>query len=218
MFGCLGRMGCLVLVALAGVGGWFTRDVWYPRVRHLVVAEPPASSVTWTPVSGEVAGPASSRIDRLSDRSGPVYVSLTPSEFVAQVMLPAMKMLGASAGNPEAAIHGDTLFVRANVALAELGDLTSLGPLAQVLKGRQSVVIGGRLDFVRKGVASFRVTRFTVSDLKLPAAAVAKILARAGMKLGADRIDASAVALPLPATVADVRITQGHVVLYKAVP
>ncbi len=38
------------------------------------------------------------------------------------------------------------------------------------------------------------------------------------MKARTDVIDASAIALPLASTVADVRVNKGHVVLYKAVP
>jgi hypothetical protein len=215
MFGCLGRLGCLVLLAIICVGGWFTKDLWYPRVRALVVSEPPARGMTWMPVTSDAADRATVKIAKLSEKNGPVFTDLTPSEFAARVMMPAMKMLGSSAGDPEAAIHGDTLFVRANVALNELGDL---GPMSSMLNGRQPVVIGGRLDVAGKGVAQFHVVHFTVKELKIPAAAVAKIVARVGMKARTDVIDASAVALPLASTVADVRVAKGRVVLYKAVP
>ena len=218
MFGCLGRLGCLVMLALIGVGGWFTKDLWYPRVRALVVSEPPAKGMTWMPITKDAEARATAKIAKLAEKNGPVFTDLTPSEFAARVMIPAMKMLGASAGDPEAAIHGDTLFVRANVALTELGDPKSFGPLASMLDGRQPVVIGGRLDVAGKGVAQFHVVHFTVKELKIPGAAVAKIVARVGMKARTDVIDASAVALPLASTVADVRITKGHVVLYKAMP
>jgi len=218
MFGCLSRIGCLVLVALLGVGGWYTKDMWYPRVRALVVSGPPAPTLTWMPITKDAADRATAKIERLSERNGPVFTDLTPSEFAARVMMPAMKMLGSSAADPEAAIHGDTLFVRANVALTELGDPKSLGPLASMLDGKQPVVIGGWLDVAGKGVAQFHVVRFTVKELKIPGAAVARIIARVGMKARTDVIDASAVALPLASTVADVRVAKGHVVLYKAVP
>ena len=218
MFGCLSRIGCLVLLALLCVGGWFTKEMWYPRVRALVMSEPSAPTLTWMPITTDAADRATAKIARLAEKNGPVFTDLTPSEFAARVMMPAMKMLGSSAGDPEAAIHGDTLFVRANVALTELGDRKSFGPLASMLDGKQPVVIGGRLDVASRGVAQFHVVHFTVKELKIPGAAVAKIIARVGMKARTDVIDASAVALPLASTVADVRVSKGHVVLYKAVP
>ncbi len=154
MFGCLSRIGCLVLLALLCVGGWFTKEMWYPRVRALVVSEPPVKGLTWMPITKDAADRATVKIAKLSEQNGPVFTDLTPSEFAARMMMPAMKMLGSSAGDPEAAIHGDTLFVRANVALGELGDL---GPMSSMLSGRQPVVIGGRLDVAGKGVAQFHV-------------------------------------------------------------
>ncbi len=217
MFGCLGRLGCLVMIAIVCVGGWFTKDWWYPRLRHRFVAEAPASSMIWMPITSDAADRGMAKIAKLSDRSGAVFTDLTASEFAARVMLPALKMLGNSAGDPEAAIRGDTLFVRATVALTELGDPKSFGPLASVLDGRQPVVIGGRLEVAQPGVALFHVVHFTVKDLRIPGAAVAKIVARVGMKARTSSVDASAVALTMPSTVADVRVTRGHVVLYKAV-
>jgi hypothetical protein len=115
-------------------------------------------------------------------------------------------------------VHGDTLFVRANVALTELGDPKSLGPLAGMLDGRQPVVIGGRLDMAQPGLMAFHVTQLTVNELRLPAKVIEKIVQRISVRSRTDRLAQGAVSLPVPVSIADVRITKGHVVLYKAVP
>ncbi len=218
MFGCLGRMGCLLLIALLGVGGYFTRSYWYPRARALVVAAPPAASVRWAPLTPDAAVSGTRIALRLSEKNGPVFADLSPTEFVSWMMVPAMKILGSSAGNPEASVHGDTLFVRASVALTELGDPKSLGPLAGMLDGRQPVVIGGRLDMAQPGLMVFHVTQLTVNELRLPSKVIEKIVQRISVKSRTDSLPPGAVALPVLQSIADVRITKGHVVLYKAVP
>ena len=218
MFGCLGRLGCLVMLAVLGVGGYYTRDYWYPRARALVVASPPAASVRWAPLTPEAAVSGTRIALRLSEKNGPVFADLSPTEFVSWMMVPAMKILGSSAGNPEASVHGDTLFVRANVALTELGDPKSLGPLAGMLVGRQPVVIGGRLDMAQPGLMAFHVTQLTVNELKLPAKVIEKIVQRISVKSRTDSVAPGAVSLPVLQSIADVRVTKGKVVLYKAVP
>lgn len=218
MFGCIGRLGCLLVLAVLAVGGWFTKDWWYPRVRSAVVAAPPAPSIAWKPINADAAAVGSRAAARLGERSGPVFANLSPAEFAAWQLEPAMKILGASAGNPEASVHGDTLFIRANVAVSELGDPKSLGPLATMLDGRQPVLIGGRLAMTQPGVLGLQVTQMSVNDLKLPAALVAKIVKRISVKERTDSLAPGVIAIAVPKAVADVRVANGKIVLYKAVP
>lgn len=218
MFGCLGRLGCLLLVAVLAVGGWYTKDLWYPKVRSIVVASPPAASVTWHAITPEAARDGERAVARLDDTGGPVFASLTPSEFAALQLAPAMKILGSSAASPEASVHGDTLFVRANVAVSELGDPKQLGPLARMLDGKQPVRIGGQLSMVQPGVIGLRVSQVTVNELKLPSALIAKIVQRIAVRQRTDSLAPGVIALPVPKRVADVRVANGKIVLYKAVP
>lgn len=218
MFGCLGRLGCLVVVALLAVGGWFTRSWWYPRVHDLIVAAPPAATVEWVAITPDAAARGERAAARLQEKSGPVYATLTPAEFAAWQIEPAMKILGATAGSPEAAVHGDTLFVRANVAVTELGDPKSLGPLAGMLDGRQPVLIGGRLAMAGPDRIGLQVTEITVKELRLPSALSQRIVARISMKARVDSTARGVIAIPAPKGVADVRVSNGKIVLYKAVP
>jgi len=218
MFGCLRRLGCLVLLAVLVVGGWYTKPWWYPRVRAMVVSAPPASKLAWSPITADAAGAGARAAQRLGAKSGPVYIDLTPAEFVAWQVEPALRILGTSAATPEASVHGDTLLVRANVAVKELGDPASLGPLASMLDGRQPVRIGGRLAMVQPGLLGLQVTQMTVNELRLPAALVARIVKRISVKARTDSLAPGVIAMPVPANVADVRIANGKVVLYKAVP
>ncbi|MHB1097707.1 MAG: hypothetical protein ACYC3F_16230 [Gemmatimonadaceae bacterium] len=218
MFGCLGRLGCLVMVAVLAVGGWYTHSWWYPRVRAMVVATPPADTIAWTPITPEAATAGARAADRLTAKNGPVYASLTPAEFVAWQLTPAMKILGTSAAKPEASVQGDVLLVRANVAVSEIGDPKSLGPLGSMLDGHQPVLIGGRLSMLRPGLLGMQVTQITVNELRLPSALIDRIVRRISVKQRTDSVATDVIAIPVPEAVADVRITKGKIVLYKAVP
>jgi len=218
VFGCIGRIGCLLLFAVLAVSGWLTKDLWYPRVRALVVSAPPAATIAWQSISPEAARIGQRAVTRLGEKNGPVFASLTPAEFAALQLAPAMKILGSSAASPEAAVHGDTLFVRANVAVTELGDPKQLGPLARMLDGRQPVRIGGQLTMVQPGLIGMHVTQVSVNELKLPGALIARIVKRISVRERADSIAPGVVVLSVPTSIADVRVTNGKVVLYKAVP
>lgn len=218
MFGCLGRLGCLAMVVVLGAAGYLGRDLWYPPVRSMVVAASPAPGVSWSPITPEASAKGTRAVERLSAKNGPVYADLSPAEFVAWLVAPSMKILGSAAGNPEATVRGDTLFVRASVAISELGDAKSLGPLAGMLDGRQPVELGGRLEAVKPGLLAFRVTQLTVNELRLPQRLIDRIVQRISVKARTDSIASGAVPLPVPKSIADVRVSKGHVVLYKAVP
>jgi len=218
VFGCLGRLGCLILLAVLAVGGWYTKDLWYPKVRSVVVSSPPAASVTWHAITPEAARDGERVVARLDDTGGPVFASLTPAEFAAWQLAPAMKILGSSAATPEASVHGDTLYVRANVAVSELGDPKQLGPLARMLDGKQPVRIGGQLSMVQPGLIGLRVSHVSVNELKLPNALIAKIVKRIAVRQRTDSLAPGVIALPVPKRVADVRVANGKIVLYKAVP
>lgn len=218
MFGCLGRLGCLLVVAVLAVGGWFTKPYWYPRVRAMVVATPRADTVAWTPITPEAAAAGARTAERLAAKNGPVYASLTAAEFVAWQLTPAMKILGTAAAKPEASVQGELLLVRANVAISELGDPKSLGPLGSMLDGRQPVLIGGRLSMLKPGLLGMQVTEMTVNELRLPSALIDRIVRRISVRQRTDSLAPDVIAIPVPGVVADVRITKGKIVLYKAVP
>jgi hypothetical protein len=206
------------MVVVLAVGGWDTQSWWYPRVRALVVATPPAESIVWTPITSDAAAAGTRAAERLAAKNGPVYASLTPAEFVAWQLTPAMKILGSAAAKPEASVQGEELLVRASVAVTELGDPRSLGPLGSMLDGRQPVLVGGRLSMLKPGLLGMQVTQMTVNELRLPSALIGRIVRRISVKQRTDSLAPDVIAIPVPEAVADVRITRGKIVLYKAVP
>ena len=51
--GCFARLGCLVLLAVLAVAGWFTRDQWLPKFTGHASAPSSAATSTWQPLSPE---------------------------------------------------------------------------------------------------------------------------------------------------------------------
>ena len=221
MFGCLGRLGCLLVLAVAGAVGWFTHDAWYPKLRARVGAAPPAataSPVKWEPLTPEGSARARAAVARLSSRNGPVYVDVAAGDLAAYALETALHDLSADSAGAEAMVRDDHLYLRATVNVADLADAKSLEPVSSMLGGRQQVTVGGRLDIVSPGNAEFVVDQIALKELQLPGALVDKIVARIRPNERRPATPANAIPVHVPRELADVRLTKGHVVLYKSVP
>lgn len=218
MLGCLRRLGCLVVLLLVAGAAWLFRDEWYPR---LFGTPAPAESVVeggWNTVTPAAAEEGKSRIAVLSTpsaRSARDSVVLSPSEAVAVVLDTLLNQLPGSNHETEATVIGDRLYVRANVALAELGrDL--LGPLGGMVGARETVLLGGTMSMLGPGVAQFRVAEVKVRDFALPTRLLPKVMQE--LRRGAPRpegISDDAISFQLPEGVREVKIHDGRVVLYR---
>ncbi|MBX9927554.1 MAG: hypothetical protein K2X99_01460 [Gemmatimonadaceae bacterium] len=214
MFGCIGKLVTLVVFAVLIGAGWLTRGWWLPKVRGTVVATAPAADSSWTPIDAAGAVRVSTAIAAFSRASGPAFVDVAPADFVALALEPALKVLGTNAGHPEALAHGDELYIRAQVAVGELG-ADALGPLNRVLSGRQQVTIRGTLEPVSAGMAQYRVSELAVGELKLPTAAIPKVMGRIATAARGDSVARNAIGFALPPRVADLRLARGRLTLYK---
>ena len=89
MFGCLRRIGCLVVILLA-VAGWFTRDLWWGRARGLLGHEPGTATAAaggWEPISQEGAQRGERAVRALAQPSGPVFVTLRAGDLASYAFL-----------------------------------------------------------------------------------------------------------------------------------
>ncbi len=215
MFGCLGRIGCLVLVLLVAAGAWFTKDRWYPMLagdRDVIVD---AGSTEWVPVTPASGDRGQELVRGLAAPRGPSAVALGPAEAAGYVLAGVLRDLPESASGLEAAIVGDRIQLRASIALGDLGgDL--LGPIAGMVSDRESLTLGGTLDMVRPGLAQFRVAEVKVREFSLPPRLIPRVLARlrGGGELP-EGVSEDGIPLELPAGVADVRVARGKVTLYE---
>lgn len=211
MFGCLGRLGCLVLVlALAGAA-WVTRDRWYPELfgGGDVVN---VATAAWEPVTAASTASGRAKIEQLGQPRGPASVALRPAEIAGYVLEEATR--GLAAEGAEAAVTGDRVYVRSALRLRELGG-DVLGPLAGMLGERDSLLLGGTLEVLEPGRGQFRVAELRVRDLALPTAALPRLMRRLRSANAPAGLAEDALELPVPPSVGDVRVARGRVTLYR---
>ncbi len=181
----------------------------------------------WTPLPAS-APRRGGALARLARRDGPAYLSLA-GDSLATVLGPALvAVLPADATDPAVAVQGERLYLRGVVdrrALMGTGRLRSL--LGGVVDGRDTLLLDGDLALLRQGVARFRVRRVQLGRVAVPDPLRPALLARlrraeaapvAGSAVPDDSLSDDLLTVAVPPAVADVRITDGRVVFYRAVP
>jgi hypothetical protein len=217
MFGCLRRLGCLVVLLVVAGAAWLTRDSWYPRYFGSPASPEVAAEATWETVTPAAAQRGRSELARLGGARAVGAISLRPAEAVGVVLDSLTRRLGAGEQGMEAAVIGDRLYLRASVPLGRLGG-DVLGPLKGMVDAHETVLLGGTLDVVRPGLAQFRVTDVKVRDFNLPSGVVPRLLRE--LRRGATQpegVAANAVPLRLPENVSAVNVGKGRVALYREV-
>lgn len=178
-------------------------------------------SIVWARLTtGGTAGREA--VARLKRRNGPAYVSLRAPELAGLLAAGVSKALPSTASRPEIAIVDEQLLVRSVVALRDVaGDGALRGLLGIALEGRDTLRMAGTLDLVRPGLAEYRVRELRIKGIDVPPRLIPSLLdamrrsANAGAD--ADSLPSDALPIPLPKAVADVRVANGKVTLYKAV-
>ena len=220
MFGCMKRIGCLLILVLIAAAAWLTRDRWYPGT--LGGGGPTGATsdagVMWEPLTPEGAERARVAVSGLAKRSGPSYANTRPGDLAAYVFTGISKQLPPSAEDVRAAAIGDRLHVKALVKLSDFGGAKVLGPLASLLDERDTVQFGGTFEVVRPGLAQFRVREIKLRQLALPGGAIPRLLARIHRGARPAGIADDALPLEVPTYIGDVRVSRGKVTLYKSVP
>jgi hypothetical protein len=214
--GCIGRLGCLIMVALLAIGAFFTRDQWLPRLTGRPIASESAAVSVWQPLSPEAGARGKQKIDELASPSGPVFSNLTASEVASYVFQTVARTIPASADSAEAAVIGDALYVRAVLPVREIAGTGVLGPLGGLLNDRERLQLGGTFRVIRPGLSQFEVREIKLRDFKVPTGAIPRLLQQLSRGNRPEGVASNAIAVTTPRTLADVRIANGRVTLYKA--
>lgn len=221
MKGCLKRAGCLVIIlVLAAL--WF----WYARVDRPATLVPaagdgaartatPATS-GWRPLTEADAERGRVAVQSLERRSGPVFVNLTPAETASYIFMVVAKQLPPSAKNAEAAIIGDSLYVRSDVELKDFGGAKSLGPIGMLLGERDSVRFGGTINMLRPGLAEFVVHEAKLGRIEVPSALIPRLLSQMKRSRTVEGISQNGLPMVMPPYISDVRVSNGRITLYKS--
>jgi hypothetical protein len=211
--GCIARLGCLIVIVIAGIAGWFTRDLWLPeRYRsHAAIA----SSAPWRPISDAGAERTRTALDKLSESRGQVFQTLPANDLASYAFAELSKRFPWSADSVETMASGDAVSVRANVKLADLGGASSLGPLGGVLGDREKVQLTGTFRVLKPGLAEFVVRDVKIRNLSLPRGMIPTLIKRIDRGVRPDGLSEDALAVPIPRYVGDIRVANGKVTLYK---
>jgi len=86
------------------------------------------------------------------------------------------------------------------------------------LSGRDSVQFGGTLTPLRPGMAQYRVESLRLKGVDVPPRLIPLVIGSLRRGARTDGLDDNAFALPLPRVVADLRLANSRLTLYKAVP
>ena len=214
--GCIGRLGCLLVVALLAIGAFLTRDQWLPRLTGRPIANEGASVSVWQPLSPEAGARGKQKIDEMSSPSGPVFSNLTASEVASYVFQTVARTIPASADSAEAAVIGDALYVRAVLPVRDIAGTGVLGPLGGLLNDRERLQLGGTFRVIRPGLSQFEVREIKLRDFKVPTGAIPRLVQQISRGNRPEGVAPNALAVTTPRTLADVRIANGRVTLYKA--
>ena len=211
--GCMRRLGFLVLVFLAG--GAVFLWLYLERPRH--AAESTSAAPVWEPLTPEGADRARTSVQLLSRPSGPVFTNVGGADLASYIFDELSKQLPPSSQELEAAVIDDRLHVRALVKISDFGGSGSLGPLAAMLGDREPVEFGGTLELVRPGLAQYRVKVLRLRELSVPSRMIPRLLQRVARGSRPPGLGEDGLPLEVPAFIADVRIGQGRVTLYKSI-
>jgi hypothetical protein len=109
----------------------------------------------------------------------------------------------------------DTVFVRANVRLSDLGGASALGPLGRMLGDRETVQLGGTVHVIEPGKAELRVHTVRIRNLPIPSGMIPDLIKRIAPHRRAG-IAPNAIELSIPKSLGDVRVARGKATLYKS--
>lgn len=216
MFGCLRRLGCLVII-VGGLGAWY----FYTHLKSSDKSRPSpavaAPHAGWEPLSQADAERGKRAVESLSQRAGPVFANMTPAEAASYIFLAGARQLPESAKNIQASAVNERLRVRAEVSLKDFGGPAVLGPLASLIGERDTVQLGGTIHVLRPGLGEFAVEEMKFGRASIPGILIPRLIGhfRKGNVSGlSDR----GLPMAMPAYISDVRIENGIITLYKSVP
>jgi hypothetical protein len=219
MFGCLRRIGCLVVILLA-VAGWFTRDLWWGRARGLLGHEPGTATAAaggWEPISQEGAQRGERAVRALAQPSGPVFVTLRAGDLASYAFLSLAPQLSPSLRDAQASVVGDRMYVRSLVSLRELAGAGGLGAMGGMLAERDTLLIGGTFDVLRPGLAQLHVRELRYGSFPLPERMIPAVVQRVRGR-DARGAEPDALPVPMPPFIGDVRVARGKITLYRSTP
>ena len=209
--GCIARLGCLILLALLAVAGWFTRDLWLPeRFRsHPAVA----ASSPWEPLSNAGASRTRTALAKLAQPTGPAFQTLSASDVASFAIGELSRQLGGAVDSIETRVAGDTVAMRGVMQTSKLGQL---GAIAGILRGRQRVEFAGTFRVIEPGMAEYQVRQVHIGSVSIPSGMIPEVVRQIRRGSVPAGTSPNGLPVPIPRSVGDIRVARGKVTLYKS--
>jgi hypothetical protein len=202
------------MLALLAIGGWLTRDRWLNKVTGSRTTATTTGPL-WEPLNPAAGARGKRAIDNLSNPAGPVFTNLSAGEVASYVFQTAARTIPASADSAEAAVIGDALYVRAVLPMRDIAGSGVLGPLAGLLNARERLQLGGSFHVIRPGLSEFQIREIKLRDFKVPTGAIPRLVQQITHGKRPDGVAPDALPVITPKSLADVRIANRRVTLYK---
>lgn len=226
---CLSRVGCVTVLVVGAAGAWWLYGGSMPssipglsRItdKASATASTGKQPVAWATLSSVNPGPNGRDIVAQLDRpTGPAYVTLGSAELASLIASGLSGALPSSARDAQVAVDDDLVRVRAVVPLSALGGGAVAALIGGAVSDRDTVELAGSLEMVRAGVAQFRVRELRVRSIEVPPRLIGPLMRTLRSRtVAADSISENGVAVPLPKSIADIRVARGKVTLYKTAP
>ncbi|HET9636664.1 MAG TPA: hypothetical protein VFP26_12115 [Gemmatimonadaceae bacterium] len=223
MKGLFRRLGCLILIIVLLLAAWY----WYARVD----AKPSSTATNaaaidiakgsnnsgWQSFTPSDADRGRAALQAFNRPSGPVFVNLTPAEAGSYLLASLNRDLPPSATNAQAAVIGNRLYVRSEVAWKDFGDSRSLNSIRMLLGERDSVLVGGTIKMLHPGLAELNVEEMKLGKFDVPAGLRTKLVGEIKKRNPVAGVSQDALPVVLPSYITDVRIENGKITLYKSV-
>lgn len=226
--GCLTRVGCLVVLAAAGAGAYWLYGDQLPgelgriagRTDRTASGGTPtratAPEIRWVSLNEATAGGADA-IARLGRRNGPQSVTLQAGDLAGFMAAALSRGLPRSSVDPQVALAGDRVYLRAEVDLRDFAGQGAFGSvIGAAMNGRDTLWLAGTLDAIRPGLAQYRVRELRLKGVNVPPRVIPSLV---GSLRGRTRVDSLApdgLPIPMPSFVSDVRVSDGKVTLYRS--
>lgn len=173
--------------------------------------------IAWASISPANGARAAEIIAPLTKRDGPAYLTLGAGDLAALLSASIASQLPKSATDLQLALDENELLLRAAVDVSEIaGDGTLGRVMGMALTGRDSLQFGGTLEPLSPGVVQYRVTSMRVKGFDVPPRFIPSLMGsvRRGKRLPGLADDAFAIRLPR--VIADLRLANSKLTLYKA--
>ena len=217
--GCIGRLGCLIVLVVLAAVAWLYRDRWLHLVGDGRTGRDSAIVASregvWEPLTPQGGERARRALAQLEQPNGPASVTVAVPDLAAYVYQELARQLPPSADSVEAMAKGDRLYLRASVRIQELGAKEMLGPLGAMLGDRERLEIGGNLRVVSPGLGELTVRELRVGQLPIPPGLIPRIVRQISRRDRPAGISDAGLPLRLPPHISDVRVAGGTMTITR---